>query len=181
MKHLLLASPKTRINDSYNYDERINVSSEGIIAYTHPMINSGPNEDATHYQADFYKHIAVDISVESVLDYRYGYVTEKSLRAFASKRMLLVVGAAGTLAVLRSKGFDVFDDFFYNEYDTIENTNDRFCMVADEIIRICNLKTSDIVDWMNQNKHRIEQNFKVLQELQQTELNRIAQEHGITQ
>jgi hypothetical protein len=40
-----------------------------------------------------------------------------------------VIGTPGTLAALRSAGYNVFDDVLDNTYDTIENNTERYIAV----------------------------------------------------
>jgi gas vesicle protein len=175
MINIIEVSPKTRINDQFVSDDSMNASPPENIVTRHPLITGVPNESLTRYQADFYKYIAVDIVVETVLNYPYPYISEKTLRPLACKRMLIVLGAPGTLKLLKSKGFVTFDDFINESYDDIQNTIDRFNAVEKEIKKICDTPLGDIKDYMKNNSEKFEHNFSVLVNLQNNELKQIAE------
>ena len=85
------------------------------------------------YQADFYKNFGLDIVTETVFDYPYPFITEKTLRPITSKRPFIVVGAVGTLNLLRKKGFRTFNQILDESYDDIINPSDRFDSVTASI------------------------------------------------
>ena len=72
--NIIQITPFTRVNDLFvsapDIDASIPTSN-----VSNPLITSGPNSKDTRFQADFYKHIACDIVVETVFDYPYPYVS----------------------------------------------------------------------------------------------------------
>ncbi|MEK9696490.1 MAG: hypothetical protein VW270_12035 [Candidatus Poseidoniales archaeon] len=180
MLNIINLTPKTRINDHWVTDDSINATPPACKNFKHPMITGEPNDFDTRYQADFYKYIAVDIVVETVINYPYAYVSEKTLRSFACKRMFIVLGAAGTLELLHSKGFYTFNDFIDESYDQIKDPMQRFKAVEKEIKRLCDLPLEDIKSYMEKNYEKFDHNFKTLCNLQQVELQQIARDHNIT-
>lgn len=179
MNNILKLCPLTRINDAFNYDGTINSSPIAITAYKHDLVIGEPNNILTRYQADFYKNIAVDIVVETVLDYPYAYITEKTLRPIACKRMFIILGACNSLKLLKNKGFQTFDDFIDESYDKIEDPIKRFIAVKNEIIKICNTSLDEIKTYMKINSYKFESNFLLLESLQDIELQQIAKDHDI--
>jgi len=176
--NIIQITPFTRVNDLFvsapDIDASIPTSN-----VSNPLITSGPNSKDTRFQADFYKHIACDIVVETVFDYPYPYVSEKSLRAFACKRMMVVLGAPGVLKLLRSKGFETFGDIIDESYDTITDPIDRFNAVRTEVEKICNTPLDTIKTYIREHSHKFEHNFLNLKKLQQAELQQIAQRFDI--
>lgn len=179
MNNLIKLVPPTRVNDHWIFDQSINATTFGCKNFKHPLISGGPNDFATRYQADFYRHISLDVVVETVLDYRYAYITEKTLRPISCKRMFIVLGACNSLKLLRSLGFITFDDFIDESYDSIKDPKKRFLAVKKEIIRICNMPLDSIKQYMSENVHKLESNFSVLENLQHRELKKIALVHDI--
>ena len=177
MINLIEVLPKTTINDQFVSDNSIDASSPGNVDIRHPLI-TGFNSH-TRYQADFYKYVAVDIVVETVINYPYPYISEKTLRPLACKRMLIILGAPGTLKLLKSKGFVTFDDFINESYDDIQDPPARFKAVEKEIKKICDTPLEDIKDYMKNNSEKFEHNFSVLVNLQNTELKQIAEKLDI--
>ena len=85
--------------------------------------------DATspkNIQPKFYKNFALDIVVETVFDYPYVYITEKTLRPIYCKRPFVVLGVPGTLAFLKQQGFKTFDRIVDEYYDNITDHQKRF-------------------------------------------------------
>lgn len=170
--------PTTRVNDLFVLSDEIDATRPTKNLH-HPLITGEPNDSNTRFQADFYKHIACDISVETVFNYPYPYVSEKTLRAFACKRMLIVLGPAGVLNLLKSKGFKTFDDIINEEYDTIQDPTQRFNAVVSEIKKICNTPLDVIKAYMKKNSDKFEHNFINLKNLQELELQKIAKQFNI--
>ncbi len=179
MLNFIKIYPNTTINDHFVIDGSINASPVRDIDYKHPLITGNANDLKTRYQAGFYKYIAVDLVVETVLNYPYPYISEKTLRPIACKRMFIVLGAQNTLALLKSKGFETFNDIIDESYDNIQNAPERFKAVEKQIYKICNTPLPVIKKYMTENAYKFEHNFKTLSNLQETELQQIAKDHDI--
>jgi hypothetical protein len=179
MNNILKTSPFTRINDNFNNNGYINSSSEGIKNYKHKLVEGEPNDNSTRYQASFYQYIAVDLVVETVLNYPYAYVSEKTLRPIACKRMFIILGACSTLQLLQDKGFLTFDDFIDESYDKIQDPIQRFIAVKDQVYKICNTPLQHIKNYIEKNTAKFEHNFLLLSSLQDLELQKIAKDHDI--
>jgi hypothetical protein len=119
---------------------------------------------------DHYKHIALDIAVETVFDYPYPYITEKTLRPIFMQRMYIVVGAAGTLEILRQQGFYTWGDFIDESYDQIKDPCDRFRAVMKSIRDFCVLDLEDIKKYLCDNQYKLQHNVENLQNLRNREL-----------
>ena len=178
MNSLIKVDPANRYNDCVFNGTPFTTSTD-VKNFRNSMITGEPNDMDTRYQANFYSSIAVDIVSETVLDYPYAYITEKTLRAFACKRMLIVLGAPGTLKLLHTMGFQTFPDLIDETYDDIQDPLKRFKSVVDEVHKICNTSLNVLKTYMQTNVHKFESNFLTLRNLQQTELLKIAQEHSI--
>lgn len=61
------------------------------------------------------------------------HLTEKSLRPIANRRPFVMVGPPNSLEYLRGYGFKTFGDFWNEDYDKIEDANDRLDAVMDVI------------------------------------------------
>lgn len=177
--NLLKIDPATRVNDSFIKDDSIDASAVSF-EVKHPIVDFLPNAAETRFQADFYKNIAVDISVETVFDYPYPYISEKSLRAFACKRMLIVLGPPGVLSLLRAKGFETFGDFIDESYDLIREPIPRFKKVVTEVHKVCSKPLHEVVQYLENNREKLDHNFNNLVQLQDIELKQIKRQIGQT-
>ena len=108
-------------------------------------------EKAPHYADDFSDHdrndhsklpseLFADTYCNIVLESQFDvdgsggvFLTEKTFKAIKHGQMFFIVGAAGSLAVLRNLGYQVFDDLLDNSYDLIEDPTHRWLALRDAI------------------------------------------------
>jgi hypothetical protein len=169
MRHLLSVNPPSRINDHWVTNDQINASAI-TCSVRDDRLAGKPNDPKYRFQADFYKKFACDIVSETVLQYPYAYISEKTLRPIACKRMFVILGAPGTLKLLQSKGFFTFGDFIDESYDDIADSQTRFLSVIVEIEKLCCTPLPEVKQYLHSIKSRPEHNFTVLQNLQSQEL-----------
>ena len=178
---LIKVEPFTRVNDSFIQTNRVDASPVDR-TISHPLITSGPSAGliagpgTTHYFADFYSKIALDIVTETVFNYPYPCICEKTLRPINCKRMFIIVGPAHSLKLLHSRGFKTFGDIIDESYDTIENPEERFLAVVDEIERFCKLDLDQIKTYYNNNSSKFDHNWRTMKQLSQDELEKFTQE-----
>jgi hypothetical protein len=174
----LVPSPLTRIHDQFidNSDIDATPVTDSVV---HPIIEGDPNNIKFQFQAKFYKKIGLDIVTETVFDYPYPYISEKTLRPIGSKRMFIIAGASGILSTLRSKGFETFDDIIDESYDSIVDPCKRFCAVVDAVESFTSLDLQTIRQYYIDNQQKFEHNFQTLKNLRSTELTLICSRLGI--
>jgi hypothetical protein len=174
--YIVNVSPaNTRVNDQF---------SSGLIDCTPPhqkitsrIVSGGAND--TRFQADFYKHIALDIVVETVFNYPYPYVSEKTLRPISCKRMFVIVGAPNTLGLLKRKGFETWHDLLDESYDSIIDNESRFLTVMNAIRDFCNLPFDKVQQYLRSNQDRLEHNYNTLIDLKAKELASLSEQIGV--
>ena len=174
MRNILTVIPQTRINDSWIVSDKINATPVRHKIVNH-RIAGEPNDFRYHFQADFYEHFACDIVSETVLNYPYPYISEKTLRSIASKRMFILLGAPRSLQLLHSKGFVTFNDLIDEAYDLIDNPEERFLAVIKEVEKFCALPLPAVKLYMKNITPRLDHNFQILENLQQSELTKFQQ------
>lgn len=166
----LITDPWTRVNDHWarNINTAPGVPEKDSVIDGHHLQYPTSDQD----QNVLYHSIALDLVNETVYNYPYPCVTEKTLRPIACKRMFMIVGPPGMLALLQSLGFQTFGDVIDESYDAIQDPNDRFVAVMAAFEEFCRRPLASVTDWMHQHHTRFEQNFSVLQNLKQTEFER---------
>ena len=169
---ILVPSPWTRVNDKFIYNDSI-YATPVLTDVLHKLVATPPNNVQDRYNCDFYKNIALDIVTETVFDYPYPCITEKTIRPLANKRMFIIVGAANILQLLRSKGFETFSDVINETYDTINDPVDRFNSVVNSINTFLDRPINDIKDYYIKNQDRFEHNFQLVSRLEEIELETI--------
>jgi hypothetical protein len=175
---ILIPEKQTRVNDRFVYDDSIDATP-----IYHDMISDeipgDMNEWGTRYQADFYKKFALDIVTETVLNYPYPVITEKTLRPIACKRMFIVLGPPGCLDLLRQKGFMTFDDFIDEDYDNIQDPKQRFQAVVRSVQDFMSMPLEQIKQYYSDNQIKFNHNFQTLQKLRSIEYQQICCQIGM--
>jgi len=174
--NIIKIDPFTRVNDNWIRTEQINASPV-LADVQHPLITSGPSGGGTtHFYADFYSKIALDIVTETAFHYPYARICEKTLRPINCKRMFIIVGPAGSLKLLHSKGFETFGDIIDESYDDIYNAQERFLSVVNAIEQFCKLDLDQIKSYYNTNRQKFDHNWHTLKNLLQSEIQEFTQE-----
>lgn len=169
---LIRLDPPTRINDKFVTNGNCQIDCTPVQSdILHPLI---PDQNFKfQYQADFYSLVSLDIAVETTYNYPYPYITEKSIRPIACKRLFVVIGPQGIIKKLKDYGFDMFDDYISHSYDSIDNPQDRLITVTNTIKEFCSRDLNDIKTFYRNNQNRFDKNFKILQSLKNKEIKRL--------
>lgn len=167
----LTLDPWTRVNEIW-VDPTINCCPISE-SYKDPLIQGHKNLLAYRFQADFYKNIAVDIVTETVYNYPYPFITEKTLRPISCKRMFILVAAPGVLELLHAKGFQTFSNFIDESYDTEKDPVKRWYLICQAIEQFVTKPLDEIKSIVNKCAPILEHNFRTLVELESKECKQI--------
>ena len=172
--NIIKVDPFTRVNHTFIRTDRINAHAVEQDV-THPLITTGPSAgaNATHFTADFYRKIGLDIVTETVYNYPYPRICEKTLRPINCKRMFIVLGPAGVLKLLHSKGFETFGDIIDESYDAIEDAEERFLAVVQAVEQFCQLDLETVKDYYRNNSQKFSHNWHTMKQLLQNEIGKI--------
>jgi len=166
--YIITVSPSdSRCNDKFVYGSSIDCTPPKQSISSHIVAGQA---NQTRFQANFYQYIALDIVVETVFDYPYPYISEKTLRPISCKRMFIIVGAPNTLDLLKRKGFETWSDLIDETYDSIVDSESRFLAVSKTIRDFCSLPLVEIQQYMRLNQNRLEHNYHNLIDLKRREL-----------
>lgn len=169
-KFVLSINPFTRVNDKLSNSIDQTPLTHDVIS---TVIPGKPNDDF-RYQAEFYSAFGVDVVTETVFDYPYPYVTEKTLRPIASKRPFIVIGASGILQLLKSKEFLTYSNIIDESYDDIQDHKTRFDAVCESVKKFVEQPIEKIKQDIEIVAPTIEHNFKILKNLEKIELELLA-------
>jgi hypothetical protein len=93
------------------------------------------NTAKSYYSADFcsndYNSTDIEIVLETLFDDDRLHLTEKSLRPIACAQPFILAGTHGSLEYLRSYGFKTFDTIWDENYDLVEDPEQRLICIAD--------------------------------------------------
>jgi len=162
-----LPVPFTRVNDRWFTA----ISPESLDARVSHELIQGPF--LSDYQLDFYRNFCVDLVAETVYDYPYPCITEKLLRPISCKRFFIVIGPAKVLHLLRSKGFDTFDDIIDGSYDDETDPKKRWLMLEEVIQKTVKMPLDDLKQALIANEHRLDRNLDLLKNLERTEIEKL--------
>jgi hypothetical protein len=171
MTILINTTPFTRVNDRFITNRNLINKSTVDFDVTHELIQGEAME--TNFYANFYKKIALDIVTETVLDYPYVYITEKTFRPIIQKRMFIILGPCGIISFLNKQGFETFNDIIDENYDSIRDPEYRLLAVAGEVKKFCSLPLEEIKEYYYKNQNKFENNFQLLEKYKEKELERI--------
>ena len=131
------------INDDYEANPvEVDVHDELWRYRMHEFVLDGPfhcdqlnkHQQNNHHvvNTELYTQSYFQIIIETHLDADQSggaFITEKTWKPIKYGQPFVVIGTVGTLAALRTAGYNVFDDVLDNTYDTIENTTERYIAV----------------------------------------------------
>jgi hypothetical protein len=140
------------------------------IAIKSSTIVGEPNSAESRWQADFLQQSLVYIITETVGDYPYPFITEKTWKSMVSHMPFMIVGARNSLKFLVDCGFKTFSDFWDESYDTKDSVYKRCSIIVD------NLKYLNKQDWQElsiQMQPIIKHNFDHLSTFREKELDKI--------
>jgi hypothetical protein len=91
------------------------------------------------YHTTDYAHTGIEIVLETLFDDTRWHLTEKSLRPIACGRPFILAATPGSLAYLRSYGFETFGNLIDESYDQIIDPVKRLECITAEMSRISKL------------------------------------------
>jgi hypothetical protein len=151
--YFLKIEPFVRIRDHLPVDSDINELYKQYkhvlnVSVCHPLINSTANSN--NFNLPFQKYCFLDIAAETVFDYPYPYLSEKTFRCLWQLQPFVIVGAANSLAYLKNIGFKTFDSWWDESYDQLSNPMDRLKACFNIINTVSKWSLSQCQDVYNQ-------------------------------
>jgi hypothetical protein len=126
--------PASRINDNINLSaadyQLLNQYSSDFINQ-HQELSIEKNVDLFEYQPSALQHGLINIITETVFDYPYPWISEKTIKSILMKRPFIIVGPGGTLQKLNELGFKTFDTVWDESYDSITDSSLRMKTIVD--------------------------------------------------
>lgn len=121
------------VNHRY-VNDKFRVCRQDLDQWFEPNFHSA--NDSADYNNTDYQQSAIEVVLETLFDDSRIYLTEKILRPIACAQPFLLAGPAGSLAYLRSYGFETFDPVIDESYDLEHNSSRRLQMIINEMKRI---------------------------------------------
>ena len=174
---MLVPKPWSRVNDRFVRSAAVDATptTESI---THDLIPPFEPRAGDVYQLEIYQQVALDIVAETVFNYPYVYISEKTYRPMMNRRMFVIAGAPGTLSTLHSYGFQTWGDIINEDYDTVQDPEQRLLVLVAAVREFCNLPLCQIQEFMIQHQDRFEHNYQQLVTLEQQCLAQVQHQIG---
>jgi hypothetical protein len=90
------------------------------------------------------------------------FTTEKTWKPMLLKMPFILLSNAGTLQYLKSLGYKTFDHMWSEQYDTIQDKDQRMNAVCELIKKLSHMSDHDLKKLVQQNYHILEHNYKLL-------------------
>jgi hypothetical protein len=139
--------PPITINEDWPIDQDLVASYQRHRSffnknYKHNLIAGTVNQYRFNLPA--IKNALLYVSIESVCQHPYPYLSEKTFKAILMKRPFVILGGPGSLAKLHDLGFRTFDQFWDESYDQETDPNQRIKQVLAITQSICQLSVSEL-------------------------------------
>jgi hypothetical protein len=118
------------------------------VMHRNTEIYFGPGED--QFYAPWLAKTFINLVTETVFDYPYPYLTEKTFNCFWHLSPFIIIGAPNSLTYLKSIGFKTFDQWIDESYDEIKDPELRLMAVFSSIQTISNWSLSHCRDVYNE-------------------------------
>jgi hypothetical protein len=138
--NFISVTPFARVHDKI--DHRSSMLTDLYNQYQHILEHSYRDAEITtaprldSFYAPWLARCFLNIVTETVLDYPYPYLTEKTFKCFWHCSPFILAGAAGSLRYLKSIGFQTFDTWINEDYDNIQDPGQRLLAILLEIEKI---------------------------------------------
>jgi hypothetical protein len=161
--HLCCLNNPTRVNDLIIFTQaQRNIMIKWIDSLTphcSPLITGGPNQEDSRYQADFLQLALWNVINETVGEYPYPYISEKTWKAILTKRPFILLGGNNSLQQLKDLGFKTFDQWIDESYDQETNFTDRCDLALAQLKQFCNHSGIQLQEIATQMQEVLEYNF----------------------
>jgi len=154
----------TRINNSLilsdNQRHLFHQGYQKLHPHTHPMITGLPNQADNRYQAGFLQCALFNVVTETVGDYPYSFITEKTIKAILTKRPFVILGGRHSIKNLKDLGFKTFAHWIDESYDQHATFANRCDAAIPEIKKYCDMPATKLQFYCSDMQDVLEYNFQ---------------------
>ena len=115
------------------------------------------NNEVECFEPSIWKSSFLHVVPETVVDRIH--LTEKIFKPIVLKQPFVLLNGAGGLEYLRSYGFKTFSDFWSEEYDTIDNLDQRLQSAANVVNYVGSCSLSELEQMRDKMKPILEHNY----------------------
>jgi hypothetical protein len=118
--------------------------------------------DFGHQEFDLWKSGLWHIVTETVFYHDKLHLTEKIFKPIVAQRPFMLAAAPGNLAYLKSYGFQTFDRWIDESYDSIQDPDLRLQAIVDQTRILCAMSRSELQQMHREMQPVLEHNFNHL-------------------
>lgn len=155
-----LANPDTRLSDqackliAQHLDQPLTLDCE--------TSTGSLSANFGHYEFELWKSGLWHIVTETVFYHDKLHLTEKVFKPIVAQRPFMLAAAPGNLAYLKSYGFQTFDRWIDESYDTIADPDQRLQAIVDQTQRLCAMSDGELRQMHLEMQPVLEHNFNHL-------------------
>jgi hypothetical protein len=126
---------------------------------SHEFVFGKSNDLNTRWQPLFLQKSLIYLITETVGDYPYPFLTEKTFKGILSKRPFIIAGSKNSIALLKDLGFKTFNEFWDESYDSCDYYYQRVDKIIDILKNLVTLPVTELQTICNSMENILEYNF----------------------
>lgn len=132
---------------------------ESIKPHQDLLLQGKPNDNHSRYQSDFLQSTLWHVVTETVGDYPYSYISEKTWKVILTKRPFIILGGPGSLQHLKRLGFKTFDNWINESYENCKTFAHRCSSALNQLKSFCSLEPKQLQNIAENMQSILDYNF----------------------
>jgi hypothetical protein len=159
---LIYTNTRTRINDKwflYNKQLRDIVNLFPSDSSFKNFVDHYDQQNFMQNDHELHQQSFLQIVTETVYDYPTVFYSEKTFKPIVNKRPFVMLGATGSIKHLQDMGFKTFNNFWSEDYDSIQDPEKRLLSVFEIVKYVYNKSIEELQTLCNDMENILEYNF----------------------
>ena len=153
-----LRSTEPELYDLSAYYNEFDRMGFNILDWNYPEVKNDVFSNLKYTTKSHYADTLFNIISETSFETDSTNLTEKSFKAFANSHPFLIIGDVGSNELVRSFGFELYDDLVDYSFDSIPERDKRLNEALKQIRNVYSIGKDGIIDWYKNNVDKIEYN-----------------------
>jgi hypothetical protein len=157
--NLLTVIPKTIVNDQFLVRNLGVLELLKNVKQDETFCNFNDLFEVQDANIDLQQTAFLQVVTETVFDYPHRWLSEKTWKTIISLRPFILVSVPGALNDLKNFGFQTFDQWWDESYDSIEDPVDRLLAITDIIETITEKPKKELVGMLHEIEPILKHNY----------------------
>lgn len=153
-----LRSTEHELYDLIAYYNKFDRMGFNVLDWNYPEVKNDVFSNLKYTTKSHYADTLFNIISETSFESDSTNLTEKSFKAFANSHPFLIIGDVGSNELVRSFGFELYDDLVDYSFDSISERDKRLNEALKQIRKVYSIGRDGIIDWYKNNVDKIEYN-----------------------